>query len=534
MNPKYSYGIVVVFLLAIGLSACKGDISPYLECGNNMPEDGEDCDHGTDNGTVCVPDPGSFCQYCSNDCELVTVNDGPCPEGTALSHGVCLLEVPGNTYFVSLDGSDSNTLGSYEEPWGTWQHAFDSVSPGDIVYFRGGVYMVPADNRGGYPIEVSGTETERIVFANFPGEKPILDFSEVLLGGQYNSNDFKGIKVTDTSYITLIGLTVRNLWQRDADDEVAGAIYIARSYDIIVENCVVHDIGGSGFCAGDSDEVHFINCDAYHCVDYLTTALPGNDGTGFLDFNWTTTNKRIYYKNCRAWNCGDQGFSSGSISYTEYDGCWSFDNGVLEGGGHGFKMGWISQPTPGLVNRLYKNNIAANNRRRGFDSNDQGYECGEMNTFNNFAYNNGCTTAESECQKASHGFYVFNTLDDEAQELKRVYYNNGSFDNEDGEIGVGSGAFYTHENNSWDLPITMSSIDFVNLDTAQLIQDRNPDGSLPDITFGHLAPGSDLIDAGMIIPGVHCTGAGEHAGDDCVEWYGAAPDIGPFESGGGY
>lgn len=59
---------------------------------------------------------------------------------------------------------------------------------------------------------------------------------------------------------------------------------------------------------------------------------------------------------------------------------------------------------------------------------------------------------------------------------------------------------------------------------------RKADYSLPDITFGHLAQGSDLIDAGMIIPGYHCSTAGAHPGQNCRVWYGAAPDLGPFES----
>lgn len=48
----------------------------------------------------------------------------------------------------------------------------------------------------------------------------------------------------------------------------------------------------------------------------------------------------------------------------------------------------------------------------------------------------------------------------------------------------------------------------------QLLRPRNPDGSLPDITFGKLVEGSDLIDAGMAVG---------------LPYEGAAPDIGAFE-----
>ena len=44
-----------------------------------------------------------------------------------------------------------------------------------------------------------------------------------------------------------------------------------------------------------------------------------------------------------------------------------------------------------------------------------------------------------------------------------------------------------------------------------------------------LRTGSPAIDAGMVIPGYHCVSAGAHPSENCVEWYGTAPDIGPFE-----
>jgi len=45
-----------------------------------------------------------------------------------------------------------------------------------------------------------------------------------------------------------------------------------------------------------------------------------------------------------------------------------------------------------------------------------------------------------------------------------------------------------------------------------------------------LKQGSDLIDAGTIISGYHCTTEGDHPAENCKEWYGSAPDLGPYES----
>ena len=56
----------------------------------------------------------------------------------------------------------------------------------------------------------------------------------------------------------------------------------------------------------------------------------------------------------------------------------------------------------------------------------------------------------------------------------------------------------------------------MSLDVSQLLRPRKADGSLPDITFGHLASGSDLIDAGTYVG---------------IPYQGSAPDLGYYESG---
>ena len=113
------------------------------------------------------------------------------------------------------------------------------------------------------------------------------------------------------------------------------------------------------------------------------------------------------------------------------------------------------------------------------------------------------------------------------------------------EVGIYYPSVYPHSHNTWigtnrtgddswpgwayNPAYNVTDDDFVSLDYRQLARPRKADGSLPDIEFGHLAPGSDLIDGGTIIPGFHCATAGDHPGEECVVWYGAAPDVGPFE-----
>jgi hypothetical protein len=90
-----------------------------------------------------------------------------------------------------------------------------------------------------------------------------------------------------------------------------------------------------------------------------------------------------------------------------------------------------------------------------------------------------------------------------------MFSNNISYGNQRGNIYAGD--VYTHEYNSWDITVTVTAGDFISLDTAELRTARQADHSLPDINFGKLAEGSDLIDAGT---------------DVGIAYSGDAPDLG--------
>jgi hypothetical protein len=70
-------------------------------------------------------------------------------------------------------------------------------------------------------------------------------------------------------------------------------------------------------------------------------------------------------------------------------------------------------------------------------------------------------------------------------------------------------------NNWFTLPLTVKSTDFQSLDASQMTLPRQADGSLPNLTFMNLTPGSDLIDAGLNVG---------------LPYNGAAPDLGAFET----
>jgi hypothetical protein len=70
--------------------------------------------------------------------------------------------------------------------------------------------------------------------------------------------------------------------------------------------------------------------------------------------------------------------------------------------------------------------------------------------------------------------------------------------------------------NYFTLPVTVSSSDFMTLDTTLLTAPRQTNGDLPYIAFAQLVSSSDLVDAG--------TNVG-------FAFAGAAPDLGAFEYG---
>ncbi|MGQ4434399.1 RICIN domain-containing protein [Streptomyces sp. SAS_260] len=100
------------------------------------------------------------------------------------------------TYYVAPNGDDANA-GTISAPFKTLQHARDVVRTvnddmnGDInVFLRGGTYPVSATIN--FTSADSGTNGHQIVYAAFPGEKPVLDGGVQVSGWtQHSGNIWK-------------------------------------------------------------------------------------------------------------------------------------------------------------------------------------------------------------------------------------------------------------------------------------------------------------------------------------------------------
>ena len=427
----------------------------------------------------------------------------------------------------SNNGADSASTGA----WGTWDKAFSTAVAGDTVYFRGGVYYAIASGNI-YEVGHSGSDGNYINFWAYPpdyeaGNYPIFDF------GRIQSADYTYIlRARLDSYIHWKGLEIRNV-TNTATFKYVVPVYIEDSHHLIVENLRVHHISGPAILSVGCTETYIKNCDVWEICDTLNPN-PGQNGSGIgvntrLD-QWGDDmyDAKVYVEGCRAWNCSDQGFANTGVGYHEWKNCWTFSNGRLEGDGMGMKLSIsTASSTVNPLSRVYKNCIFAVNAGTGWDVNNCGGNVMNGHYYNNFIYRNGYKPWVSYYQNyyIGTGIWICGYASGEPHPApNEIYLNNISYDNEKGTGGAYVASdIWKHENNSWDQTgLTVTDDDFISLDTLELYRPRKADGSLPDIDFGKLAAGSDLIDAGA--PEVVTTNY-----NIPLPYNGTAPDLGWFE-----
>jgi hypothetical protein len=400
--------------------------------------------------------------------------------------------VTNGNFYVSNNGTDTND-GSFAHPFYNLQHAIDLAQPGYTIYLRGGTF--PYVNTINIRTN-SGTALNPINVLAYPGEHPYLDFS-----GQPIGDSNRGMHIyTNANYFYFKGLEIGHCGDN--------AVKLEGSYDTF-DQCVFHDNQDTGLQIGFAHETvnpgtwgafnTIINCDSYFNYD---TATHGGNADGFAcKLHPGPGNVFI---GCRAWYNSDDGWDFFETDSTVViSNCWAWKSGFLpsgttQGNGNGFKMGGNGTGGDSQGTHYAYNCVAFGCKVNCFDQNS--HKDGDV-VVNCLAFSPG-SSGYNYFFEGSLNSGKQNIFENDAGIPKSGTSGNISFDNSPLEI-----------NNSWNLPVTVSSADFGNLTEAAAGAPRQPDGSLPT-GFARLVAGSDLINVGA---------------DAGLPYCETAPDLGAFE-----
>lgn len=422
----------------------------------------------------------------------------------------------------NANASDMNPGTDINFPWATWQRAFNTAQAGDTVYFRGGIWYPKTKAVQGYPITIiapnsgighNGTHDNPICYFAYPsdyesGNFPILDCRYASSTTTGNT----GIAIESATNIKFKGLTVRNVRMLNETHNCIG-IGATTFETLYFENMTAHNIGGAGMWARGYDTVYYVNCDVYNCCDSLDVTGPGGDGDGFVASSRGDGNDTTYltvFKGCRSWHNSDDGFDIGTTKQLSVSDCWSWENGVLDGDGTGFKFSYSRV----LSNdkRWVHNCITAYNQKEDGSSGagyndvnlyDENYGP-RMHYFNNVSYKDHCGFGSGpgsfECGTDPANVVYRNNISYAPLNINNIPASFGSCDYK-------YPVYIIQDHNTWvqgswnsaftNPAYTVTDEDFISLDTAQLRWPRKSNGSLPTITFMRPKDDSDLIDAGV-------------------------------------
>ncbi|MBZ9630020.1 right-handed parallel beta-helix repeat-containing protein [Salegentibacter sp. LM13S] len=437
-------------------------------------------------------DPLTYTLYA----DTVDGDQEPPEEWTGLTETSIEIEVePNSIYYWHVETTDGkntaisntfsfrtgeNTSSIQGEVVSTSQEILDAIAaamPGENIYIRGGEYTFDSTIK----INTSGSASNMISLLAHPEDdsRPKFDFSSM---SENSSN--RGIEL-EASYWHIKGIDVFK-----AGDN--GMLITGNNN--IIEFSTFSECSDTGLQLDNGAANNTIlNCDSFFNAD---SSLENADGFA-AKLEVGTGNKFI---GCRAWRNLDDGWDgylrNNDNVTTTYENCWAIENGYLKDGspsggdGNGFKTGG-SDNKDLKHDAIYMNCLAVGNASDGFDHNSNR---GEVTLYNCSAYDNGRN-------------YAFGNTNP----LEKLTIKNS---NVLGEVGSIDATTLDVTNNSWMDGIETTFEDFESIDYEELTGPRKEDGSLPDVSFFHLTPSSDLIDKGV---------------DVGLPFNGSAPDLGAFE-----
>jgi len=403
-------------------------------------------------------------------------------------------------YYVSPTGSDSNP-GTQASPFATLTKGNSTAAAGDTIWVRGGTY----NTTGQITLSKSGTsDTNRTKIWAYPGEVPIIDFSNYSLAS--SGSDNPAITVTG-SWMHLKGLEIANGKVGSSGSHSYSMLRTKNASNNTFELLNIHNGFGPGLFIDTGNGGNLIlNCDSHDNYDVNGSQGDGQNGDGF-GVHYQTSGPSTTVRGCRAWHNSDDGYD---LIYQEVPVTVenNFATGCGYGGsgnGNGFKMG--SSGTG--IRHLVQNNVAWKNSAAGFYAN---HSSGGNTWYNNTSYNNGTQYNMLASSFAADGRTIATAVIILTGTKVHIMRNNiGYPDKNSNMTGVDTA------NNSWDLGITPAASDFASITDTGCTGPRDADGSIPAAcTFMHLTAGSKMIDKGV---------------DVGLPFVGTAPDLGAYEFG---
>ena len=151
-----------------------------------------------------------------------------------------MLRPQGTIYYVAPSGDDDNS-GDLAHPWRTIQKAANTLTAGDTVYIRTGIYSEQVAPQN------SGSAGQPITYAAYPGETATIDGSSITL-----QDDLAGLfNVAGKSYIVVSGLRIINAGPYGNN---AGVMVLNSGY-ITVENNTTYNTNSSGIGVWGSNHI---------------------------------------------------------------------------------------------------------------------------------------------------------------------------------------------------------------------------------------------------------------------------------------
>jgi hypothetical protein len=392
--------------------------------------------------------------------------------------GAACVEGSGRKLYVSPAGSAQGDGKSFATAYDL-ATAGAAAMPGDTLLLMPGKYAVPY---------VAGAKNTITLSQRGTAEQPIRIIAQ---GGRAEVDfSFPEQAWVQDSYGFLVSGSYWSMCRLDITRAGYQGVYVTGQHNTF-ENCTFHDNRNTGLEINKGGaHTTVINCDAYRNYDPKKF---GGMADGFGPKETQGPGNRFY--GCRAWENSDDGYDAYNSPQTViFERSFAFRNGIdvwgypdYAGNGNGFKVGGLAQQ----ANHRLTQCAAFANRVKGFDQNNN---TGGLTIYNSTAFDNGTNFGLGGALNAGQ---------------KHDLRNNISL----GSTNTISNA--VEQNNSWTLGLAVTAADFKDLDAMQGRAPRAADGSLPDIDFLKLAPGSKLIDAGV---------------DVGLPFEGTAPDLGAVES----